>query len=229
MSTKYIIRTSLIQSIKEKTLATSQKFFKEKIRFYGVKVPTVNKIGAESFKQMGSRSKSEIIKNIKCFFSIMKRGILVIVLILSFGIYASASNFYLAIKLKENPSQFFLLDEHPNVFFDENLMHVVTSKQDVEFDIANVLEFYFSYPTGINFPVIIENEIVISFPDKDNVKINNLGSDSIIQLYTINGISVKCETSTTDSKILMLSLKNLPKGVYLLSINGNQSFKFIRK
>jgi len=167
----------------------------------------------------------------KIIFSlpIMKRGILVIVLILSFGIYASANNFYLAVKLNESPSQFFLLDEHPNILFDENSMRVVTTKQDVEFDISQVLEFYFSIPSGINPPSIVEDEIVISFPDKDNIKIDNLESDAVIQLYTVNGVSVKCETSTTDSKALMISLKNLPKGVYVLSINGIQSIKFTRK
>lgn len=54
------IRTELKQSVDEKTLATSQNFFKEKIRFYGVKVPTVKRIGAECFKQVELRSKSEI-------------------------------------------------------------------------------------------------------------------------------------------------------------------------
>ena len=54
------VRAALMQSVDEKTLATSQNFFKEKIRFYGVKVPTVNRIGAEYFKQMGARSKSEV-------------------------------------------------------------------------------------------------------------------------------------------------------------------------
>ena len=54
------VRAALLQSVDEKTLATSQNFFKEKIRFYGVTVPTVNRIGAEFFKQMGARSKSEV-------------------------------------------------------------------------------------------------------------------------------------------------------------------------
>ena len=44
------IRTELRHSIDEKTLATSQNFFKEKIKLYGVKVPTVNKISREYFK-----------------------------------------------------------------------------------------------------------------------------------------------------------------------------------
>ena len=165
----------------------------------------------------------------KCFLLILKRGILVIVLILGFDIYASAGDIYLAVKLKEKPSQFFLLDEHPNVLFDENSIHIVTSQQDVEFNNADVSEFYFSIKTGIEVPEIIGNDIVISFPDKDNMKIKNLGSDAIIKLYTVNGISVKCEMSYPDAKTVKISLNNLPKGVYIVSINGHQSLKFTRK
>lgn len=54
------VRAALLQSVDEKTLATSQNFFKEKIRFYGVKVPAVKCIGVEYFKQVELRSKSEI-------------------------------------------------------------------------------------------------------------------------------------------------------------------------
>jgi len=54
------IRTELKHSVDEKTQATSQNFFKEKIKFYGVKVPTVNKIGKEYFKQIDFKTKSEI-------------------------------------------------------------------------------------------------------------------------------------------------------------------------
>lgn len=54
------IRTELKQNIDEKTILTSQNFFKEKINFYGVKVPTVNKISLEFFKLLSSKSKQEI-------------------------------------------------------------------------------------------------------------------------------------------------------------------------
>ena len=56
------IRTELRHSIDEKTLATSQKFFKEKIKLYGVKVPTVNKISREYFKLIDCKTKSEIVE-----------------------------------------------------------------------------------------------------------------------------------------------------------------------
>lgn len=54
------IRTELEHSIDEKTQATSQNFFKEKIEFYGVKVPIVNKISKEYFKLIDFKTKSEI-------------------------------------------------------------------------------------------------------------------------------------------------------------------------
>ncbi|MDO9634865.1 MAG: DNA alkylation repair protein [Paludibacter sp.] len=38
------VRTALRESTDENTIQTSQRFFKEKIVSYGVKVPTVDKI-----------------------------------------------------------------------------------------------------------------------------------------------------------------------------------------
>jgi 3-methyladenine DNA glycosylase AlkD len=54
------IRKELANSSDEKTLATSQNFFKEKIKFYGVTVPAVNKISKEFFKRVESLTKTEI-------------------------------------------------------------------------------------------------------------------------------------------------------------------------
>ncbi|MBN1821103.1 MAG: DNA alkylation repair protein [Prolixibacteraceae bacterium] len=54
------IRITLRNNVDEKTQRTSQKFFKEKIKFYGVKVPIVNKISREYFKLIELKTKSEI-------------------------------------------------------------------------------------------------------------------------------------------------------------------------
>ncbi len=54
------VREALICHADDKTKATSQNFFKEKIQYYGVKVPTVHKISKEHFKQIADRSKAEI-------------------------------------------------------------------------------------------------------------------------------------------------------------------------
>jgi len=54
------IRIELRKNIDEKTRTTSQNFFKEKIKLYGIKVPTVNKISKEYFKLIDLKTKSEI-------------------------------------------------------------------------------------------------------------------------------------------------------------------------
>lgn len=54
------VRASLRESADEKTKSGSQHFFKEKILFYGVKVPSVQKIARSCFKQISAESKSVI-------------------------------------------------------------------------------------------------------------------------------------------------------------------------
>lgn len=54
------IRQELSQNSDEHTQKNSQNFFKEKIKFYGVKVPIVTKIGKEYFKAVKDQPKSEI-------------------------------------------------------------------------------------------------------------------------------------------------------------------------
>jgi 3-methyladenine DNA glycosylase AlkD len=54
------IRAALKNEADAKTLATGHKFFKEKINSYGVKVPTVSRIGKEFFKLIDSKTKSEV-------------------------------------------------------------------------------------------------------------------------------------------------------------------------
>ncbi len=54
------IREELRLSADEKTFKTSQNFFREKILFYGVKVPLVNKIAKANFSKIEGKSKKEI-------------------------------------------------------------------------------------------------------------------------------------------------------------------------
>lgn len=59
------IRNQLEESIDVKTKEKSQGFFKEKIEYYGVKVPVVNKISKDSFKEIEAFDKAEIFRLIE--------------------------------------------------------------------------------------------------------------------------------------------------------------------
>ena len=54
------VRERLIQSIDEKTKIAGQKFFKEKIKSYGVRTPDVNQISKDCLKELAGKSKTEI-------------------------------------------------------------------------------------------------------------------------------------------------------------------------
>ena len=54
------VRENLRLNTDPKTIKTSQNFFKEKIEFYGVKIPTVNKISSQIFKEIEKDSKEQI-------------------------------------------------------------------------------------------------------------------------------------------------------------------------
>jgi len=56
------IRKEFKSTADEKTLSTSQNFFKENIRFYGVKVPAVNLISKDHFQYVKEKPKAEILE-----------------------------------------------------------------------------------------------------------------------------------------------------------------------
>jgi len=56
------LRRELIDSADEKTLAVGQRFFKEQVKFYGVKTSLVSKIAKDYFSKIKGKSKPEIFK-----------------------------------------------------------------------------------------------------------------------------------------------------------------------
>jgi len=59
------IRQQLKENVDEKSKENSQRFFKEKIDAYGVKMPVVNKISKENFKELKTLTKTEIFELIE--------------------------------------------------------------------------------------------------------------------------------------------------------------------
>ncbi len=59
------IRDQLKESIDINTQVNSQRFFKEKIKCYGVKVPVINRISKDRFKDIKAFEKAEIFRLIE--------------------------------------------------------------------------------------------------------------------------------------------------------------------
>ncbi len=56
------IRQALRDSVDEKTLASGDRYFKEEVKMYGVRIPVVNEIGRIAFEKVRGLSKQEIFK-----------------------------------------------------------------------------------------------------------------------------------------------------------------------
>jgi 3-methyladenine DNA glycosylase AlkD len=54
------VRQELLQSIDEKTRESAQRFFKEEVKFHGVKSAAVKKIATKHFREIKDRDKKEI-------------------------------------------------------------------------------------------------------------------------------------------------------------------------
>jgi 3-methyladenine DNA glycosylase AlkD len=54
------IKEKLLASVDEKSKETFQRFFKNKVRFYGVRTPSVKKIAKECFKELNSKQKAKV-------------------------------------------------------------------------------------------------------------------------------------------------------------------------
>ncbi len=54
------IRQALRDSVDEKTLASGDRYFKEEVKLYGVRIPMVNRIGELAFEKLRGLSKQEI-------------------------------------------------------------------------------------------------------------------------------------------------------------------------
>ena len=54
------IRQALRDSVDEKTLASGDRYFKEEVKLYGVRIPVVNEIGRIAFEKVRGLSKQEI-------------------------------------------------------------------------------------------------------------------------------------------------------------------------
>lgn len=54
------IKNNLTDNIDEKTLSTSQNYFKELVKPYGVRIPIVNKISRDSYDRIKDRAKNDI-------------------------------------------------------------------------------------------------------------------------------------------------------------------------
>lgn len=123
----------------------------------------------------------------------------------------------------------FALSENPELTFNGQSMIVTTNERSQQFDVYNIVQWYFeNESTGIdtiknyNKPIGYgsSNEVII---------VEGLTPASEIQIYSIDGRKQSLHDSYYDGDKFVINISSLPKGVYIVSINNQQSIKFYKK
>ena len=121
----------------------------------------------------------------------------------------------------------YCLQDFPKIFVDQNCLKIQTPLVGVDYDISDIGRYMFEYmekiPTGAKEIANDENKCQIV----NNAVYMNLSGNSMINLYTINGMLVFSKYIQQSGEYFY-SLDNLSFGVYLLKINQT-TCKIVKK
>jgi hypothetical protein len=111
----------------------------------------------------------------------------------------------------------------PRVVFDGDMVRITSTVLDMEYPKANILRFsYKGSGTGITAP---KNEADYT-RDGDRLVFHGISSTDKVAVYNSDGIRVPVHLSAASDGVT-LSISSIPKGVYVLSVNGKTS-KFVK-
>lgn len=122
----------------------------------------------------------------------------------------------------------FALVEKPEISFEGSVMIVKSEKESQFFEITNISKWYFEQVTSC-IEAIKKEQPSIKVVDNDNIIVDSSSSLSKICLYSIDGKQQSVKVSYSDDSKPVINISSLPKGIYVISINNQQSIKLYRK
>ena len=121
----------------------------------------------------------------------------------------------LILKLTDGSTNTFILSEKPVVTLPDNNI-VISGTANTMYARSDVEKFFFEYvdPTGVE--KVKENDVTFKYQDGEHVRLSGLKSGTIVSVSSLDGKNLSTQKSDTSGNITV-SLKNLPKGVYIIS------------
>lgn len=154
----------------------------------------------------------------------MKRLNTLILAMLMFTLNASAqSNATLVLWHADGTTTDVALYLKPRVVFDGDLVRITSTVLDMEYPKSNILRF--SY-TGKGSSISNPQSEASFTRDGDRLIFHGISSTDKVAVYNSEGIRVPVQLSAASDGVT-LSISSIPKGVYVLSVNGKTS-KFVR-
>ena len=138
----------------------------------------------------------------------------------------AAQHNVLVVELRNGNVDNYMLAEKPQVTFSGEKCKIVSSSLTTEYDMANVLQAYFSEDkSSVEAPM---EEFTLVFTDPDTVQLSGVPAGSAVALYSMAGSLLSSVTADANGAATV-SLNGLDKGVYVIQTANNKSFKIYRK
>ena len=155
----------------------------------------------------------------------MKKYLLTLAMMLGMGIHALAQgNATLVLWHPNGTTTEVELYKQPRVRFLNDSVFITSTVLDLKYDAKDILRFsYKGNGTGISLPQSETNYQ----QENGQLVFNGVKLTDHVALYTTNGIRVPVRLSSVNGHV-SLPLSSVPKGVYVLNVNGKTS-KFTKK
>lgn len=161
----------------------------------------------------------------------MRKTLLPLLLVWSTSLALHAQDEFstLVVETMEGTKLEISLQQKPEVKITDKEFVLTCGEEVTGYTYGEVRKFYFITPKGdvaVAAPVA-EETIRIEYRDC-TATIRGVDDPANVQLYTLGGKRITAATSS-DGHVVTVSLSSLAPGVYILDIDGKQSFKLLKR
>lgn len=145
------------------------------------------------------------------------------------GIWAQPTGKYnLVVGMTDGDMQTFLLSTRPTITFESDKFVIAQEEANVEFEISQVVSFSFTENVD-NIQTLKSEGFTISYTDGKNLVIYGAKMTKDASITRIDGKAQQVQLKRLDEDTLAISIEGLHQGVYIVTINGKQNFKILKR
>ncbi len=135
----------------------------------------------------------------------------------------------LVVTVRDGSVHNFFLVEKPEVTFNANVCHIVSSTASVDYDIADVIktEFLRVKPNSIT-NVVSERQLGVDLSRLPQITVSGVASGSVVRLFTIDGKLAAASAAGEDGSAV-INAEGIAPAVCVLATENNKSIKLYLK
>lgn len=163
--------------------------------------------------------------------TVMRKTLLPLLLMWSTSLALHAQNEFstLVVETTEGAKLEISLQQKPEVKMTEENLTIICGEEVTGYTYGEIRKFYFITPNnGVGIAVPTDERVIrIEYRDY-TATIHGVDNPANIQLYALGGKRIAAATSS-DGTAVTVSLSSLAPGIYILDIDGKQSFKLLKR